>query len=95
MPFDQPLDSAVLDIDNKNRANLLAWRGQFSPQFVQAIIESYAHQKEIENILKFTLFEFQILYKTKEHFKDNGNVINYLNIINTKLFEEGQLNKLK
>ena len=40
--FDQPLDQAHLDIDDKKRANLLAWRGQFSPQFVQAILENYA-----------------------------------------------------
>ncbi len=58
-------------------------------------IKEILKDKEIANTLKFTLLGFQILYKTKEHFKDNGDVINYLNIINTKLFEEGQLNKLK
>ena len=46
-PFNQPLDSTDLDIDDKKRTNLLAWRGQFSPQFVQAILESYTHQNDV------------------------------------------------
>ena len=45
--FDQPLDQAHLDIDDKKRANLLAWRGQFSPQFVQAILENYADKADV------------------------------------------------
>lgn len=45
--FDQPLDQAHLDIDDKKRANLLAWRGQFSPQFVQAILENYADKDDV------------------------------------------------
>lgn len=32
----------LLNIDNKNRSNLLAWKGQFSPQFVQALMNKYA-----------------------------------------------------
>lgn len=47
MPFDKPLDSAYLDIEDKKRANLLAWRGQFSPQFVQIILENYAHKDDV------------------------------------------------
>lgn len=46
-PFDQPLERADLDIDDKKRVNLLAWRGQFSPQFVQAILESYTQQNDV------------------------------------------------
>ena len=45
--FDQPLDQAHLDIDDKKRANLLAWRGQFSPQFVQTILENYADKADV------------------------------------------------
>ena len=45
--FDQPLDQAYLDIDDKKRTNLLAWRGQFSPQFVQAILENYADRDNV------------------------------------------------
>ncbi len=45
--FDQPLDQAHLDIDDKKRTNPLAWRGQFSPQFVQAILENYAARADV------------------------------------------------
>ena len=45
--FDQPLDQAHLDIDDKKRTNLLAWRGQFSPQFVQAILENYTDKDDV------------------------------------------------
>jgi len=47
IPFDQPLDSAFLDIEVKKRTNLLAWRGQFSPQFVQAVLENYARKDDV------------------------------------------------
>ncbi len=47
IPFNQPLDKAVLDINHKNRSNPLAWRGQFSPQFVQAMLENYTHQQDV------------------------------------------------
>ena len=47
VPFDHPLDQAHLDIDDKKRVNLLAWRGQFSPQFVQAILENYADKDDV------------------------------------------------
>lgn len=47
VPFDQPLNQAHLDIDDKKRANLLAWRGQFSPQFAQAILENYADKDDV------------------------------------------------
>lgn len=46
-PFNQPLVAAALDIDEKQRANRFAWRGQFSPQFVQAILESYSHKNDV------------------------------------------------
>jgi len=36
------IPQAHLDIEVKTRANLLPWRGQFSPQLVQALIERYA-----------------------------------------------------
>ena len=45
--FDQPLNQTHLDIDDKKRSNLLAWRGQFSPQFVQAILENYADKADV------------------------------------------------
>lgn len=37
-----PLPQDVLDIENKVRSNLFAWRGQFSPQLVEALLRAYA-----------------------------------------------------
>jgi len=51
--------------------------------------------EEIANILKFTLLGFQILYHTKKNFNDKNDVITYLNKLKEKLFEEGQVKKIK
>lgn len=40
--FDIPLPQKILNIENKLRSNLFAWRGQFSPQLVEALLEAYA-----------------------------------------------------
>ena len=39
--FDKPIPQAKLDIIDKTRSNLFAWRGQFSPQLVEVILRSY------------------------------------------------------
>lgn len=36
----------LLDINNKKRSNLFKWNGQFSPQFIEAILESYANEND-------------------------------------------------
>lgn len=36
-----------LDIENKIRSNLFAWNGQFSPQFIETLLEYYASENEI------------------------------------------------
>lgn len=33
---------SLLNIENKDRSNLFPWRGQFSPQFVETILDRYA-----------------------------------------------------
>jgi SAM-dependent methyltransferase len=35
------LESARLNVENKTRSNLFSWRGQFTPQFVDYLLESY------------------------------------------------------
>ncbi len=40
--FNTPLPSSVLNIDAKSRSNLFPWRGQFSPQLVEAVLRAYA-----------------------------------------------------
>lgn len=40
--FDVGLPAAVLNIIEKRRSNLFAWRGQFSPQLIEALVQAYA-----------------------------------------------------
>ena len=42
LPFGVPVPQDILDIDDKQRSNPLPWRGQFSPQLVDALLSSYA-----------------------------------------------------
>jgi site-specific DNA-adenine methylase len=39
--FDKPIPQKKLDIFEKTRSNLFAWRGQFSPQLIEIILSSY------------------------------------------------------
>lgn len=42
LAFESRLPASVLNVEAKSRSNLFPWRGQFSPQFVEAILRSYA-----------------------------------------------------
>lgn len=45
-PLDRDeIPPARLNIENKARSNLFPWNGQFSPQFVEALLERYANQE--------------------------------------------------
>ena len=39
--FDKPIPKEKLDIFEKTRSNLFAWRGQFSPQLIEVILDAY------------------------------------------------------
>ena len=39
--FAEPLPQASLNIERKNRSNIFAWRGQFSPQLVESLLAEY------------------------------------------------------
>jgi DNA modification methylase len=39
--FTRPIPQYLLDIEEKNRSNLFTWRGQFSPQLIEYILEAY------------------------------------------------------
>ena len=39
--FDRPLAPSLLNIVEKNRSNLFAWRGQFSPQLIEYLLDAY------------------------------------------------------
>jgi SAM-dependent methyltransferase len=38
------LETARLNVEDKSRSNLFSWRGQFTPQFVDYLLETFAHQ---------------------------------------------------
>ena len=39
--FTTPLEPSLLNIEEKNRSNLFGWRGQFSPQLVEYLLDAY------------------------------------------------------
>ena len=41
------LESARLNVENKTRSNLFSWRGQFTPQFVDYLLETYARPGQL------------------------------------------------
>lgn len=43
-PLDGSLPSSAVNIEDKTRSNLFTWRGQFSPQLIEKVIEAYAHE---------------------------------------------------
>ncbi|NCR21655.1 MAG: site-specific DNA-methyltransferase [Microcystis aeruginosa L111-01] len=45
--FDQPIPQEKLDIIEKNRANLFAWRGQFLPQLIETILTYYCPSNSV------------------------------------------------
>ena len=48
IPIDKTsISQGELDIDNKTRSNLFTWNGQFSPQFVEALLSHYAQDGDV------------------------------------------------
>ena len=39
--FAKPIPQALLNIEEKTRSNLFAWRGQFSPQLIESLLKAY------------------------------------------------------
>jgi len=39
--FAKPIRQSLLDIEDKKRSNLFAWRGQFSPQLIECLLDAY------------------------------------------------------
>ena len=52
----------TLDIANKERSNLLPWRGQFSPQLIQSLLETYS--KKTDKILDPFVGSGTVLYES-------------------------------
>lgn len=48
IPIDKTsISQGELNVDNKTRSNLFAWNGQFSPQFVEALLSHYAQDGDV------------------------------------------------
>jgi transcriptional regulator with XRE-family HTH domain len=62
--------------------------------FEDTDLKDMLQDKEVSDLLKFTLLGFQILFHTKKHFNYDGDMVAYLNEIKEKLFTEGQLKRL-
>ncbi len=45
--FDKPIPQEKLDIVEKTRSNLFAWRGQFSPQLIEVILSAYCPSNSV------------------------------------------------
>ncbi len=45
--LDEDLPRELVDITDKKRSNLFAWRGQFSPQLIESLIENYARENDV------------------------------------------------
>ncbi len=45
--FAEKLRPDLLNIEDKNRSNLFAWRGQFSPQLIEYLLDAYCHPGSI------------------------------------------------
>lgn len=41
------IDQEILNIENRTRTNLFAWNGQFSPQFIEAMLSKYVNTNDI------------------------------------------------
>lgn len=40
------IEQSILNIENKTRSNPLTWKGQFSPQFIEAMLSTYANKED-------------------------------------------------
>lgn len=48
VPIDKTtIPQGELNIDNKTRSNLFAWNGQFSPQFIEVLLNHYAQENDV------------------------------------------------
>ncbi|MCL6274950.1 site-specific DNA-methyltransferase [Muricauda sp. 2012CJ35-5] len=45
--LEEDLPKELVDIADKKRSNLFAWRGQFSPQLIESLIENYSGENDV------------------------------------------------
>lgn len=48
IPIDHTtIEQSLLNITNKVRSNLFSWNGQFSPQFVESLLNQFANTQDV------------------------------------------------
>lgn len=62
---------------------------------ITMLIREILKDEKVAPVLRTILMAFEILYDTRRHFKDESDVISSLMHIKNKLFEEGQLKRVK
>ncbi|MGQ4809783.1 hypothetical protein NKDENANG_03212 [Candidatus Entotheonellaceae bacterium PAL068K] len=73
--FTNPLPQKRLDIDDKSRSNLFAWRGQFSSQLIECLLDAYCLPDIIERIA-LESGTFEVVLRQKRVFMNRfGNGI--------------------
>lgn len=89
--FDQPLTTRELNLDAKNRSNLFAWRGQFSPELIENLIKAYCPRDAI--ILDPFCGSGTVLYEAVKHnHKAYGAELNPAAYILSKTYELFNIN---
>ena len=58
-------------------------------------VREILNEPEITKMLKFALSVVQLLYHTRKHFNMEGDIFDHLTFLKDKLFNEGNLKKLK
>ena len=90
--FDEPLPQNILNIEAKKRVNLFPWRGQFSPQLVEALLCAYAPQ--YSNVLDPFVGSGTTLHEAaKLGLSATGFEINPAAIVFAKIFEFSNIPK--
>lgn len=75
LPLENSISKSILNIENKNRSNLLPWKGQFSPQLIEKLLEKYC--KENFFVLDPFLGSGTVLVEAgRKHLKCFGTEIN-------------------
>ncbi|MDR2461466.1 MAG: hypothetical protein LBE38_11945 [Deltaproteobacteria bacterium] len=80
------IEQILLDIENKQRSNLFGWRGQFSPQLIETLLERYTAQNSV--VIDPFLGSGTVLYEcARKGLSAFGNEINPSAYYMSKIYE--------
>ena len=86
------ITQSLLNIEDKTRSNLFAWNGQFSPQFIEALLDQYADERYV--VADPFLGSGTVLYEcARKGIAAIGNELNPSAYYMAKIYEVCRLNK--